>query len=254
MAFVGPVPTGTIDPVLYQDRALSNLLAHETSFVTSTACYGTVQTEVTLGMRVILGTWMRSVARAHQADASVFPLAVSILDRYLECRSIPRRRFQRLGAACLFLAGKIRDLNPFKAAFLCFCAADDFSVADLLKQEKSVLKALRWKLEAVLPTDAIGPALFKSGFTKEQLFALHSRVVESVHKAIVNPVTGGLSPSLVAAACALFSLGAAAPPLDKLAEAIGVSAATLTAAAESVATTLRELDEDRILNNARGSS
>ncbi|AJE29729.1 ORF72 [macacine gammaherpesvirus 12] len=254
MAFPGPVPTGTIDPVLYQDRALSNLLAHETAFVTSTACYQTVQTEVTVGMRIILGTWMRSVARAHQADGSVLPLAISILDRYLQCRSIPRQRFQRLGAACLFLASKIRDLNPFKADFLCFCAADDFSVADLLKQEKSILKALRWKLEAVLPTDAIGPALFKSGFTKEQVFALHSQVVESVHKAIVNPATGELSPSLVAAACALFSLGAAAPPPASLAKAIGVSAEALTAAAESVSATLLEFDEDRILSNARGSS
>lgn len=45
-------------------------------------------------------------------EEEVFPLSVNYLDRFLCVRDIKKTRLQLLGAACMFLASKLKESTP----------------------------------------------------------------------------------------------------------------------------------------------
>ncbi|ETN73807.1 cyclin domain protein [Necator americanus] len=76
--------------------------------------------------------WIYDVAKEEKCDADVFPLAVSLIDRFLSLQNIFRQDIQVLAGVCLFIASKVKAPQPMNAARVSYYTADSVKVHDVL--------------------------------------------------------------------------------------------------------------------------
>uniref|UniRef100_A0A3Q4BCD9 Cyclin-like domain-containing protein n=1 Tax=Mola mola TaxID=94237 RepID=A0A3Q4BCD9_MOLML len=141
-------------------------------------------------------------------DEAVFPLSVSLLDRFLAASLSPPVSPHCLAAGCILIASKLTEGDGVTAEALCAAAGCSF-LPSSLRMERLILATLRWDTAAVTPQD----------FLPHFLASLEER-----GGAAGGGGSEGAPPSLVAAAsldCALRGLGAEAP--GQLAELCQVS-------------------------------
>ncbi|QDQ69283.1 cyclin [Colobine gammaherpesvirus 1] len=237
-------PTGQLDPILYDSRVLQNMLSMEGKFMTSTAIFGTLQQDVTEFMRVRLGSWLYCVCEDCCCPAGTLTLCLSILDRFLQQQPVQRTDFQKLGAACLLIACKLRLLHPISTATLCYLSADSFTKPELVEQEKLVLEVLKWRTEAILASDFTSHLLSKIQPIHDGLLTRwHQQTNNLVDRALIDPRAGALRPSVLSAACCLLAASAQEGSnnntdtghiLCQLACALGIDVSVLSQAKEQV--------------------
>lgn len=157
--------------------------------------------------RRILCEWMLSVCQETEVDPAVFFMSVSLLDRFFHLRVCDRRQLQRVAAACLLVAGKIRDCRGFKCRFLAWCALDKFTGRDLIKQEKELVETLEWKLEDVLVTDYFEYIFYNLGIPEEEMRPLTTRCHEIAGKLLCCGRGFEIYPSLMAGAIVYIIMG-----------------------------------------------
>lgn len=66
-----------------------------------------------------------------RCQEDLFPLAMSYLDRFLSVCKIQRPVFQLVGATCLLIASKLREITPITADRLVYYAANSFKTEDV---------------------------------------------------------------------------------------------------------------------------
>lgn len=71
------------------------------------------------------------VCAEQNMEEEVFPLAMNYLDRFLCVQSIDRNRLQCLGAACMFLASKLKETYPIMAEQLVMYTDNSITQSDL---------------------------------------------------------------------------------------------------------------------------
>ena len=108
------------DPALLRDsRVLDNIIERQSNDANANLEGGdyfqTVQTEIKPHMRKIVTDWMLEVSEEQQCQPDVFHLAVNYMDRFLSKVHIKKSQFQLLGAVCLFLASKFKEVTPLPA-------------------------------------------------------------------------------------------------------------------------------------------
>ncbi len=72
------------------------------------------------------------MCKEEKADAEVYPVSVSLLDRFLSVESIYANQLQGLAAACLLVAGKVKLSRPFTGRRLCAFTADSVPLGQLM--------------------------------------------------------------------------------------------------------------------------
>lgn len=72
-------------------------------------------------------------------EEEVFPLSANYLDRFLCIKDIHRSRLQLLGAACLFLASKLKETTPISAEQLVMYTDNSITLDDLTVVETSYI-------------------------------------------------------------------------------------------------------------------
>lgn len=142
------------DPVFLRDnRVLQNLLLTEDKYI-PTACYfNCVQKDIQPYMRKMVAEWMAEVCAEQNMEEEVFPLAMNYLDRFLCVHSLHRTRLQCLGAACMFLASKLKESYHISAEQLVIYTDRSINLTDLREMESLILHVLKWDLSAVTPYD-----------------------------------------------------------------------------------------------------
>ena len=107
------------DPALLNDsRVLDNIIERQSNDgnnLEGVDYFATVQTEIKPHMRKIVSDWMLEVSEEQQCQPDVFHLAVNYMDRFLSKVHIKKSQFQLLGAVCLFLASKFKEVTPLPA-------------------------------------------------------------------------------------------------------------------------------------------
>lgn len=157
------------DPVLIHDnRVLQNLLALEDRYQPNPNYYKCVQTDIKSYMRKMVAQWMLEVCDEQRCEEEVFPLSMNYLDRFLSVCDTPRTRLQLLGAACMFIASKLKETNPISGEKLVIYTDNSITLHMLMEMESLVLSKLKWDLSAVTPHDFLEQILSRLSLDKEQ--------------------------------------------------------------------------------------
>ncbi|OMJ72800.1 hypothetical protein SteCoe_28660 [Stentor coeruleus] len=109
------------------------------------------QPDITSNSRAILINWLVSVHRYLKLLLETFYIAISLVDRFLQKKSVTKYQLQLLGISALFLASKYEEIYPPEfSKFLKVCE-NAYTKAQIVLMEKEILKALDFKLTVPTP-------------------------------------------------------------------------------------------------------
>lgn len=96
--------------------------------------YFQVQTDISAHMRGILLNWLVEVHLKYKLLPQTLFMAVGLIDRYLERRTIQRGRLQLLGITSLWIAAKFEEIYQVpKVSNLIFICDSTYTRADILE-------------------------------------------------------------------------------------------------------------------------
>lgn len=140
------VPTCHDRSIHRDERALENLLIAEENLKSNHLYFTAVQEHIEPIHREQAVEWIYDVSKEEKCDADIFPLAVSLIDRFLSLQNIFRQDIQVLAGVCLFIASKLKAPQPMNAARVSYYTADSVKVHDVLSWELLVLAHLNWEI------------------------------------------------------------------------------------------------------------
>ncbi|CAL8364759.1 G1/S-specific cyclin-D1 [Gadus morhua] len=187
------------DHNLLNDRVLLTMLRAEENYLPAPNYFKCVQKEILPGMRKVVATWMLEVCEEQKCEEEVFPLAMNFLDRFLSVEATRKSRLQLLGAACMFLASKMKETVPLTAEKLCIYTDNSIQPGELLQMELLVLSKLKWDLASVTPHDFMEHFLSKLNIhpSTRQILRKHAQTFVALCATDVNFIA---SPSSMVAA------------------------------------------------------
>merc|ERR1711931_26967 len=133
----------------YCFEILSNLINCEQEHQPK-ALYMNKQKEINSVMRSRLVDWLVEVQDEYKLHSETFYLAVHLLDKFLSRMLVNRAKLQLLGTTCLMIAAKFEEIYPPDVEEFAYVTADTYTVADILKMERMVLKVAKCKV--AIPT------------------------------------------------------------------------------------------------------
>ncbi|XP_037649565.1 cyclin Dx [Sebastes umbrosus] len=209
------------DPSVSGHRVIQRLLHVEERYMPSMLYITLIQREPE--RREELAKWALEVCCECGCDEAVFPLSVSLMDRFLSASlSIPVSPYC-LAAGCILIASKLTECDNVTADMLCAAAEYSFQPSNLREMERVILATLRWDTAAVTPQDFLPHFLASmgergdghSGDSEEGLLSTLRRHSDTLAAMCAcDSRFLGATPSLVAAAslnCALRGLGTRGP-------------------------------------------
>lgn len=103
-------------------------------------------------MRSILLDWIMEVCREFEMQRETFHLTVNLVDRFLSCVSeVHKNRLQLVGVAALFVASKVEEVYPPKANEFALITDGAFTIQEIYKMERLVLRKMEWDVISVTP-------------------------------------------------------------------------------------------------------
>ncbi|XP_026181648.1 cyclin Dx [Mastacembelus armatus] len=210
------------DPTVSGHRVIQKLLHVEERYMPSMLYITLIQRDPE--RREELTKWALEVCCECGCDEAVFPLSVSLMDRFLSASlSLPVSPYC-LTAGCILIASKLTECDNITADTLCAAAEYSFQPSNLREMERVILATLRWDTAAVTPQDFLphflafveqrGANEVGGESEEERLSTLrrHSDTLSAM--CVCDSRFLGAPPSLVAAAslnCALRGLGNKGP-------------------------------------------
>ncbi|XP_037544629.1 cyclin Dx [Nematolebias whitei] len=204
------------DPTVSGHRVIQRLLHVEQRYLPSVLYITLVQRDP--GHREELAKWALEVCCECGCDEAVFPLSVSLMDRFLSASLSLSVSLYCLSAGCILIASKLTECDVVPADTLCAAAEYGFQPSDLREMERVILATLRWDTAAVTPQDFLPhflASMKERGDSEPELLSTlrrHSDTLAAM--CICDSQFLGTPPSLVAAAslnCALRGLGHQGP-------------------------------------------
>ncbi|XP_034734516.1 G1/S-specific cyclin-D1-like [Etheostoma cragini] len=195
------------DSNLLNDRVLHALLRAEDKYLPSPNYFKCVQREVAPYMRRIVATWMLEVCEEQKCEEEVFPLAMNYVDRFLSVEPTKKTHLQVLGAACMFLASKLKETIPLTAEKLCIYTDNSITPTQLLQMELVVLNKLKWDLASVTALDFIEHFLSQLPVVREHRPILRKHAQTFVALCATDVKFIASPPSMVAAGSMVAAVG-----------------------------------------------
>ncbi|XP_061761603.1 cyclin Dx [Nerophis ophidion] len=201
------------DPSVSGHRVIQRLLHMEDRYAPSPLYVSIIQQDPQ--SREELCKWTLEVCCVCGCDEAVFPLSVSLMDRFLSATLSLPVSSHCLAAACILIASKLTECDNIQSDALCAAADDNFLPSDLREMERIVLGTLRWDTAAVTPQDFLPHFLAsvqersEGGDSDQERTTLRRHSDTLAAMCICESRFLGTPPSLMAAAslnCALRGL------------------------------------------------
>lgn len=159
--------------------------------------YMSRQSDINEKMRAILVDWLVDVHLKFKLLPETLFLCTSLIDRFLDQKSVTRSKLQLVGVVAMLLAAKYEEIYPPEIRDFIYISANTYSKDEILKMER-----LMWaSLEFSLTSPSIYPFL-KRGLQVAEADALSQHLALYVSElALVEYRCLTYRPSLLAAGC-----------------------------------------------------
>uniref|UniRef100_A0AC34FQG9 Cyclin N-terminal domain-containing protein n=1 Tax=Panagrolaimus sp. ES5 TaxID=591445 RepID=A0AC34FQG9_9BILA len=123
----------TLDSVIHQkDKPLQRLIENQLDFLPSLKSLKKIQKEITPEFRKNAVQWLEEVCIEAKCEIVVFPLAISLIDRFLSKKFVPKMHLQALASACLLISGKVKAPVPLTPKIIAYYTDGAVTVEQLL--------------------------------------------------------------------------------------------------------------------------
>ncbi|CAI0375421.1 unnamed protein product [Linum tenue] len=123
------------------------------------------QPEINTRMRSILIDWLIDVHQKFDLSRETLYLTISVIDRFLSVKTVPRKELQLVGISATLLASKYEEIWPPEVNELVTISDRAYCGQQILAMEKTILAHLEWTL--TVPTQFVFLARFaKAGTAK----------------------------------------------------------------------------------------
>ncbi|KAF7143083.1 hypothetical protein RHSIM_Rhsim05G0047700 [Rhododendron simsii] len=158
------------------------------------------QFDINEKMRAILIHWLIEVHYKFKLMEETLFLTVNLIDRFLECETVVRKKLQLVGVTALLLACKYEEISVPLVDDLIFISDQSYTRKEILQMEKEMVNALQFNMS--VPTPYVFMRRFlKAAQADNKLEALSFFIVEL---ALVEYEMLKFPPSMLAAA-AIFT-------------------------------------------------
>jgi len=106
--------------------------------------YMDLQPDLNAKMRAILVDWLVEVAMKYKLKSETLFSAVSIVDRYLEKRQVPRKKLQLVGVTGMLIAAKFEEIYPPEIRDFVYITDKAYTKEEVLVMEVSMLTTLEF--------------------------------------------------------------------------------------------------------------
>jgi len=108
--------------------------------------YMDIQPDLNAKMRAILVDWLVEVAMKYKLKSETLFSAVSIVDRYLEKRQVPRKKLQLVGVTGMLIAAKFEEIYPPEIRDFVYITDKAYTKEEVLVMEVSMLTTLEFTI------------------------------------------------------------------------------------------------------------
>ncbi|XP_058213833.1 G2/mitotic-specific cyclin-2-like isoform X1 [Rhododendron vialii] len=158
------------------------------------------QFDINEKMRAILIHWLIEVHYKFKLMEETLFLTVNLIDRFLECETVVRKKLQLVGVTALLLACKYEEISVPLVDDLIFISDQSYTRKEILQMEKEMVNALQFNMS--VPTPYVFMRRFlKAAQADNKLEALSFFIIEL---ALVEYEMLKFPPSMLAAA-AIFT-------------------------------------------------
>jgi len=134
------------DPQLaseYTQDIYSVLSSEERSRMVSPG-YMESQPDLNSKMRAILVDWLVEVAMKYKLKPETLFVAVNVVDRYLERKTVPRKKLQLVGVTGMLIAAKFEEIYPPEIRDFVYITDKAYTKEEVLVMEVSMLTTLEF--------------------------------------------------------------------------------------------------------------
>lgn len=110
------------------------------------ADYMSRQPHINERMRAILIDWLVEVHLKFKLVPDTLYLAIALIDKYLELKTVTRQNLQLVGVTCFLLASKYEEIYPPEIRDLVYITDRAYTKEQILEMETKILEALNFKL------------------------------------------------------------------------------------------------------------
>ncbi|KAM7148651.1 G2/mitotic-specific cyclin-B1 isoform 3-T3 [Molossus nigricans] len=107
--------------------------------------------EVTGNMRAILIDWLVQVQMKFRLLQETMYMTVSIIDRFMQNNSVPKKMLQLVGVTAMFIASKYEEMYPPEIGDFAFVTDNTYTKLQIRQMEMKILRALNFCLGRPLP-------------------------------------------------------------------------------------------------------
>ena len=106
--------------------------------------YYKFQTEINSKMRIILIDWLFEVNCKLKFKEETFFTTVYIIDSYLSQKFVPRKKYQLLSVAALFIATKLNEIFTGRVKDYAFITDNAYKESEIIEMEEDICKVLKF--------------------------------------------------------------------------------------------------------------
>ncbi|KAL2320619.1 hypothetical protein Fmac_029588 [Flemingia macrophylla] len=109
------------------------------------------QPEINEKMRAILIDWLIDVQSKFELSLETLYLTITIIDRFLAVKTVPRRDLQLVGISAMLIASKYEEIWPPQVDDFVCLSDRAYTHEQILVMEKTILGKLEWTLTVPTP-------------------------------------------------------------------------------------------------------